>query len=162
MVTAGVTANTTEGNSRAPRESGLLCSHSHRESIDTQRSSFQFQISVRQPIYVHGWVGAPVRDRWTLRYSHHPPPLGLTRVRRSAAAAAGRKPSWPQPATFLWLVRCGVCFCVCTGSSVSASLWSDNCGLWLYELYLVSRVVRCRCWLYVYVDSRCACVLVCS
>ena len=27
MVTAGATANTTEGNSRASRESGLLCSH---------------------------------------------------------------------------------------------------------------------------------------
>jgi len=34
MVTAGATANTTEGNSRASRESGLLCSHSHGESID--------------------------------------------------------------------------------------------------------------------------------
>ena len=33
--TAGVTANTTEGNSRASRESGLLCSHPHGESIDT-------------------------------------------------------------------------------------------------------------------------------
>ena len=33
MVTAGATANTTEGNSRASRESGLLCSHSHGESI---------------------------------------------------------------------------------------------------------------------------------
>jgi len=33
MFTAGVTANTTEGNSRASRESGLLCSHSHGESI---------------------------------------------------------------------------------------------------------------------------------
>jgi len=29
MVTAGATASTTEGNSRASRESGLLCSHSH-------------------------------------------------------------------------------------------------------------------------------------
>jgi len=28
MATAGATANTTEGNSRASRESGLLCSHS--------------------------------------------------------------------------------------------------------------------------------------
>ena len=34
MVTAGATANTTEGNSRASRESGLLCSHSHGQSID--------------------------------------------------------------------------------------------------------------------------------
>jgi len=33
MVTAGATANTTEENSRASRESGLLCSHSHGESI---------------------------------------------------------------------------------------------------------------------------------
>jgi len=33
MVTAGATAHTTEGNSRASRESGLLCSHSHGESI---------------------------------------------------------------------------------------------------------------------------------
>jgi len=33
IVTAGATANTTEGNSRASRESGLLCSHSHGESI---------------------------------------------------------------------------------------------------------------------------------
>jgi len=35
MVTAGATANTTEGNSRASRESGLLRSHSHGESIDS-------------------------------------------------------------------------------------------------------------------------------
>jgi len=34
-VTAGATANTTEGNSRASRESGLLCSHSHGEYIDS-------------------------------------------------------------------------------------------------------------------------------
>jgi len=33
MVTAGATANTTEENSRASRESGLLYSHSHGESI---------------------------------------------------------------------------------------------------------------------------------
>jgi len=33
MVTAGATANTTEGNSRASKESDLLCSHSHGESI---------------------------------------------------------------------------------------------------------------------------------
>ena len=33
MVIAGATANTTEGNSRASRESGVLCSHSHEESI---------------------------------------------------------------------------------------------------------------------------------
>jgi len=38
MVTAGATADTTEGNSRASRESGLLCSHSHGESIATPRS----------------------------------------------------------------------------------------------------------------------------
>jgi len=31
MVTAGATANTTEGNSRASRESGLLCSHAHKQ-----------------------------------------------------------------------------------------------------------------------------------
>jgi len=35
MVTAGATANTTVKNSRASRESGLLCSHSHGESIGT-------------------------------------------------------------------------------------------------------------------------------
>jgi len=33
IVTAGATANTTEGNSRASRESGLLCSYSHGGSI---------------------------------------------------------------------------------------------------------------------------------
>jgi len=33
MVTAGATANTTVKKSRASRESGLLCSHSHGESI---------------------------------------------------------------------------------------------------------------------------------
>ena len=33
MVTAGATANTTVKNSRASRESLLLCSHSHGESI---------------------------------------------------------------------------------------------------------------------------------
>jgi len=35
MVTAGATANTTMKNGCASRESGLLCSHSHGESIDT-------------------------------------------------------------------------------------------------------------------------------
>ena len=35
MVTVGATANTTERNSRASRESGLFCSHSHGESIAT-------------------------------------------------------------------------------------------------------------------------------
>ena len=34
MVTAGATANTTEGNSRASRESGLLWSHLHGAFID--------------------------------------------------------------------------------------------------------------------------------
>jgi len=34
MVTAGATASTTEGNSRASRESGLLCSNAHEEHID--------------------------------------------------------------------------------------------------------------------------------
>jgi len=34
MVTAGATANTTVKNSHASRESGLLCSHSHGESIE--------------------------------------------------------------------------------------------------------------------------------
>ena len=33
MVTAGVTANTMDGNSRTSWESGLLCSHAHVESI---------------------------------------------------------------------------------------------------------------------------------
>jgi len=33
MVTAGATANTTEGNSHASRESGLVCSYSHGEYI---------------------------------------------------------------------------------------------------------------------------------
>jgi len=33
MVTAGATAYATEGNSRASWEEGLLCSHSHGESI---------------------------------------------------------------------------------------------------------------------------------
>ena len=32
------TADTMEGNSRASRESGLLCSHSHGESIDRSRT----------------------------------------------------------------------------------------------------------------------------
>ena len=36
MATAGAIANTTVKNSRASRESGLLCSHSHGESIATQ------------------------------------------------------------------------------------------------------------------------------
>jgi len=36
MVTAGATAITTEEDSRAARDSGLLCSHSHGESIGTQ------------------------------------------------------------------------------------------------------------------------------
>jgi len=34
MVTAGATANNTQGNGRASRESGLLGSHSHGESIE--------------------------------------------------------------------------------------------------------------------------------
>ena len=33
LVTAGATANTMKGNSRASRGLGLLCSHSHAESI---------------------------------------------------------------------------------------------------------------------------------
>jgi len=37
MVTAGATANTTVKNSRASRESGFLCSHSHGESIGGSR-----------------------------------------------------------------------------------------------------------------------------
>ena len=36
MVTAGATANTTEGNSRASRKSGLVSSHSHGESISSR------------------------------------------------------------------------------------------------------------------------------
>jgi len=36
MATAGATANTTEDTSRASRESGMLCSHSHGESIVIQ------------------------------------------------------------------------------------------------------------------------------
>jgi len=40
MVTADATANTTEGNSRACRELGLLCSHSHGESIGASRLIF--------------------------------------------------------------------------------------------------------------------------
>ena len=39
MVTAGATANTTVKNSRASRESGLLCSHSHGESIAPQKTN---------------------------------------------------------------------------------------------------------------------------
>jgi len=37
MVTAGATANISEGTSRAAKESGLLCSHSHGESIGNRR-----------------------------------------------------------------------------------------------------------------------------
>ena len=37
MVKAGATTNTTEGNSRAYRASGLLRSHSHGESIAPRR-----------------------------------------------------------------------------------------------------------------------------
>jgi len=33
VVKTGATANTTEGNTRASRESGVLCSHSHGESV---------------------------------------------------------------------------------------------------------------------------------
>jgi len=40
MVTAGATANTTVKNSRASRESGLLCSHSHGESIGVRFDVF--------------------------------------------------------------------------------------------------------------------------
>jgi len=45
MVTAGATANTTVKNSRASRESGLLSSHSHGESIAPQPSEGQGQAS---------------------------------------------------------------------------------------------------------------------
>ena len=41
MVTAGATANTTVKNSRASRESGLLCSHSHGESIAQRAGALQ-------------------------------------------------------------------------------------------------------------------------
>jgi len=44
MVTTGATANTTEGNNRASRESGSLRSHSHGESIDMQLEWYQFHL----------------------------------------------------------------------------------------------------------------------
>ena len=39
MATVGATDNTTVGNSRAYRESGLVCSHSHGESIGLSTQS---------------------------------------------------------------------------------------------------------------------------
>jgi len=48
MVTAGATANTTEGNSRASRESGTLCSHSHGESIDTLGLQSEWEAAVSE------------------------------------------------------------------------------------------------------------------
>jgi len=45
MVTAGATANTTVKNSRASRESGLLCSHSHGESIAIHHPSIKFGVT---------------------------------------------------------------------------------------------------------------------
>ena len=45
MVTAGATANTTEGNGRASREFGLLCSHSHGESIGSLPPPLEFNLS---------------------------------------------------------------------------------------------------------------------
>jgi len=56
MITAGATANTTEGDSWASRESGLLCSHSHGESIERERGGFD----ERRKIYLRsaqalGW-----------------------------------------------------------------------------------------------------------
>jgi len=63
MVTAGATANTTEGNSRASRESGLLCSHSHWESID-MHTFRQHQLQTRRRHTLNGCmlvVSTPAR-----------------------------------------------------------------------------------------------------
>jgi len=46
MVTAGATANTTVKNSRASRESGLLCSHSHGESIDIHNTTYWYTCNI--------------------------------------------------------------------------------------------------------------------
>jgi len=46
MVIADATANTTEGNSRASRESGLLCSHSHGEHIASAIRALAYSSSV--------------------------------------------------------------------------------------------------------------------
>jgi len=63
MVTADATANTTVKNSRASRESGLLCSHSHGESIDPQSSDCAqswrvptFFIRVNLYIYIYIFI----------------------------------------------------------------------------------------------------------
>jgi len=60
MVTAGATANTTEENGRASRDSGLLCSHSHGESIAirSEDGSAAWEVGVdfavpRQQVWAH-------------------------------------------------------------------------------------------------------------
>ena len=42
-------ANTAEGNSRASRETGLLCSHSHGEYIDCLTFSIRLAATRRRP-----------------------------------------------------------------------------------------------------------------
>jgi len=72
MVTAGATANTTEGNSRASRESGLLYSHSHGKSIAPQvrnhversfsPAAFGQTIIIYDHYYVHDQYLNPYHD----------------------------------------------------------------------------------------------------
>ena len=59
MATAGATANTTVKNSRASRESGLLCSHSHGESMRLSEITTPSQLDGARP-----W---PCRRPWHRR-----------------------------------------------------------------------------------------------
>jgi len=57
MVTAGATENTTEGNSRASRESGSLCSHSRTAKIlgaATTPSNIKRRCAVARSVFVSG------------------------------------------------------------------------------------------------------------
>jgi len=89
MVTAGATANTTEENSRASRESGSVCSHSHGESIGFLTSS-EMSVSPRVD------PNAPPPEIATSEMSSNPPVLVACRatLHTSWRDAVGRRELW--------------------------------------------------------------------
>jgi len=64
MVTACATANITEGYSRSSRESGLLCSHSHGESIGLQPKRQGMEVREQLAVAVHRVAAAEELRRY--------------------------------------------------------------------------------------------------
>jgi len=118
MVTAGATANTTEGNSRASRESGLLCSHSqtvyntkgtrahtHRELIRKWLWAGNLTDSLYRRNFLQpalGFSDEPRRRslRDHERFSVHSRAVHSHAQRRRRRGRRRRRWGWP------WLVRC--------------------------------------------------------